>query len=175
MTAGYERHPITSGIRIEEVSRLRRFLKAASSERPAAASDGACRMVVVIDHHAAHIFRSVDGDRAADETTVEPYDPHHFHRHLVHRKEAHYQGDRVPEETSFYAEVTEALAPATELVLIGHGTGKSSAVDALLAHLEKHRPDISRRIVATEAADSSALTEPEAEALAKRHMDPLPI
>ncbi len=140
MTAGYERHPITSGIRIEEVSRLRRFLKAASSERPAAASDGACRMVVVIEHHAAHIFRSVDGDRAADETTVEPYDPHHFHRHLVHRKEAHYQGDRVPEETSFYAEVTEALAP-----------GHRARIDRT-----RHRKEQRRRCAAGASREASA-------------------
>jgi hypothetical protein len=33
--------------------------------------------------------------------TVHPYDPLGFHHHLIHRKEAHYQGERVPEEKSF--------------------------------------------------------------------------
>jgi predicted AAA+ superfamily ATPase len=89
---------------------------------------------------------------------------------LVHRKEAHYQGDRAPEETSFYEEVAAALVPANEIVLIGHGTGKSSAVDFLVEHLRKHHIDISRRVKATETADLSALTEPELEAIAKRHM-----
>lgn len=129
-----------------------------------------CRIVVAIDHHAAHIFRNPGDPRPAKEVTIEPYDPHHFHHHLVHRKEAHYKGDRVPEETSFYEEVAQALVPAQEIVLIGHGTGKSSAVEYLVDYLKKHHVDISRRITATEIADLSALTQPQIEALAKKHL-----
>jgi hypothetical protein len=36
--------------------------------------------------------------------------------------------------------------------------------------LKKHRPDISKRVIATETADLSALTAPEVEAIAKRHL-----
>jgi hypothetical protein len=164
------RRPRSSELGVEEVSQLRRFLNRAGSESPAAKSKQPCLMVVVIDHHAAHIFRRPGQSRPEDSVTVEPYDPQHFHRHLVHRKEAHYQGDRAPEETSFYEEVAAALVPANEIVLIGHGTGKSSAVDFLVAHLRKHHNDISRRVKATETADLSALTDPELEAIAKRHM-----
>ncbi len=127
-------------------------------------------MVVVIDHHAAHLFRDLGGSRPVPEATIEPYDPHHFHHHLIHRKEAHYRGDRVPEETSFYEEVAKELVAADEIVLIGHGTGKSSAVDVLVAWLEKHHAEIARRVVATETADLSALTAPDVESLAKKHM-----
>lgn len=165
------KRPHTSEFGIEEVSRLRRFLKGAASELPSNAPVQADRLVVVIDHHAAHIFRDLGGSRPQNEVTIEPYDPHHFHHHLVHRKEAHYQGDRGPEETSFYEEVAKALVPATEIVLIGHGTGKSSAVDVLVAYLEQHHPEVFRRVMATETADLSALTQPEVEAIAKRHMD----
>jgi hypothetical protein len=169
------KRPHTSEFGVEEVSRLRRFLKGAASELPSNAPVQAGRMVVVIDHHAAHIFRDLGGSRPQNEVTIEPYDPHHFHHHLVHRKEAHYQGDRVPEETSFYEEVAKALVPATEIVLIGHGTGKSSAVAVLVAYLKKHHPEVSRRVMATETTDLSALTEPEVEAIAKRHMDRQPL
>jgi hypothetical protein len=127
-------------------------------------------MIAVIDHHAAHIFRDLGGSGPREEAMIEPYDPHHFHRHLIHRKEAHYRGDRVPEESSFYEEVSQALVPATEIILIGHGTGKSSAVDVLMAYLKKHRPDVAGRVLAMETADLSALTEPGIEAIAKRHM-----
>jgi hypothetical protein len=165
------KRPHASEFGVEEVSRLRRFFKGAASELPSITLAQPGRMVVVIDHHAAHIFRDLGGSRPQNEVTIEPYDPHHFHHHLVHRKEAHYLGDRVPEETSFYEEVAKALVLATEIVLIGHGTGKSSAVDVLVAYLKRHRPEVSRRVVATETADLSALTEPEVEAIAKRHMD----
>jgi len=164
------KRPHGSELGIEEVSRLRRLLKAAQVESPPIESVPAGRMVVVIDHHAAHVFRDLGGSRPQDEATIEPYDPHGYHHHLVHRREAHYRGDRVPEDTSFYEEVTQALVPAREIVLIGSGTGKSSAVDALVAYLAKHRPDISRHVVATEIADLSALTAPDIEAIAKRHM-----
>jgi hypothetical protein len=164
------KRPHTSELGVEEVSRLRRFLKAAASELPSIVPVQAGRMVVVIDHHAAHVFRDLGGSRPKNEVTIEPYDPHHFHHHLVHRKEAHYRGDRVPEETSFYEEVAQALVPAAEIVLIGHGTGKSSAVDVLVAYLKKHHPEVSGRVTATETVDLSALTEPEIEAIAKCHV-----
>jgi len=164
------KRPHTPEIGVAEVSRLRHFLKIADSESVPIQDAQPCRMVVVIDHHSARIFRDLGGTRPKPEVTIEPYDPHDFHHHLVHRKEAHYQGDRVPEETSFYEEVATALVPANEIVLIGHGTGKSSAVDVLVEYLEKHHKSISRKIKATEIADLSALTEPEIEAIAKRHM-----
>jgi len=43
----------------------------------------------------------------------------------------------------------------------------------LKEYLKTHHPDISRRVIATESADLSAVTEPEIEALAKRHMIPV--
>jgi len=164
------KRPQTPELPVAEVSRLRKFLKVADSEPAPVEHQQPCRMVVVIDHHAAHVFRDAGESLPRDQVTIEPYDPHHFHHHLIHRKEAHYQGDRVPEETAFYEEVTAALVPAQEIVLIGHGTGKSSAVDVLVEFLKKHRMDIFRRVKATETADLSALTEPEIEAIAKRHM-----
>jgi hypothetical protein len=36
--------------------------------------------------------------------------------------------------------------------------------------LKSHHPDLFRKVVATENVDLSAITEPEIEALAKKHM-----
>jgi hypothetical protein len=164
------KRPQTPELGIEEVSRLRKFLKDAGTESAPAAPAQPLRMVVVIDHHSAHVYRDLGESRPKEAVSIAPYDPHHFHHHLVHRKEAHYQGDRVPEETSFYEEVAVALGPASEIVLIGSGTGKSSAVAVLAEYLQKHHSNIAERVKATEIADLSALTEPEIETLAKRHM-----
>jgi len=164
------KRPRTPEFGVTEVSRLRKFLKEAGSESVAIESAPPSRMVVVIDHHGAHIFHGQGLDRPTQEASIEPYDPKHFHHHLVHRKEAHFEGDRVPEETSFYEEVAAALRDAGEIVLIGSGTGKSSAVTVLAEYLEKHHSDTARRVKAIEMADLSALTEPEIEAIAKRHM-----
>jgi hypothetical protein len=164
------KRPHTPEVGVEEVSRLRKFLKEAESDSPASKFIQPRRMIVVVDHHAAHIFRDLGESRPQDTGTIKPYDPHHFHHHLVHRKEAHYEGDRVPEETSFYEEVAATLVSANEIVLIGHGSGKSSALSVLQDYLNKHHVDLSRRVKATEIVDLSALTEPEIEAIAKRHM-----
>jgi hypothetical protein len=154
---------------IDEVSRLRKFLKAADAEPAAAERAQDSTTVVVIDHHLAHLFRDANatGQRGAE---IKPYDPHHFHHHLVHRKEAHYQGDRVPEESSFYEEIAQALVSAKDIVLVGHGVGKSSAADALLSHLKAHHPDVAKRIKGVEVADLSALSEPQIEAIVRRKL-----
>jgi hypothetical protein len=164
------KRPRTPELGVEEVSRLRKFLKDAGSESPPSKFVQPCRMVVVIDHHAAHIFRDLGESRPQSAVTITPYDPYHFHRHLVHRKEAHYEGERVPEETSFYEEVAGALVPAHEIVLIGHAAGKSNAAQVLEQYLKKHHIELARRIKAIETADLSALTDPEIEAIAKRHV-----
>ena len=155
---------------VEEVSRLRKFLKEAGPNGDISHANQPNRIIVVIDHHAAHVYQDVDGSRPEDEVTVRPHDPFHFHHHLIHRKEAHYRGERIPEETSFYEEIAKYLAAANEIVLIGHGTGKSSAVEFLTGYLKTHHSEIAQRVRAVETADLSALTEPEIEALAKKHM-----
>jgi len=164
------KRPSTHDLGLEEVSRLRKLLKEAgpSSHLEGPAQSG--RMIVVIDHHTAHVYQDLGGSRPADERKVQPYDPFHFHHHLIHRKEAHYRGERVPEEDSFYEEVAKDVTPADEIVLIGHATGKSNAADFLKEYLKTHHPDVSRRVIAMESADLSAVTEPEIEAIAKRHM-----
>jgi hypothetical protein len=40
---------------------------------------------------------------------VRSYDPFGFQHHLIHKKEAHYKGERVPEEKTFYEEVAQDL------------------------------------------------------------------
>jgi hypothetical protein len=155
---------------VEEVSRLRRFLKEAVTKGDPSHATQPRRVIVVIDHHAAHVYQDFEGTGPEDEVTVRPYDPFHFHHHLVHRKEAHYRGDHVPEEASFYEEIAKDLVPANEIVLIGHGTGKSSGVDYLMVYLKTHHPETAQHVRAVETADLSALTEAEIEAIAKKHM-----
>jgi len=163
------KRPSTRSLEEGEVSRLRRFLHEAGVKAAPGSTEHPGRMIVVIDHHAARLYRDLGGSRPENEAVVKPDDPHGFHRHLIHRKEAHYQGERVPEETSFYEQVATELAAAQQIILIGHGTGKSSALDFLAEYLKTHHPAISQRVIATEVVDLSALTEPEIEAIAEKH------
>ena len=153
-----------------ELARLRRFLNEAGLSAPSPPPKQTGRMIVVIDHHAARLYQDVGGSRPVVEASAKPYDPNGFHRHLIHRKEAHYEGERVPEETSFYEQVANGLVPAQEIILIGHGTGKSSALEFLAHYLKTNHPTIFQRVTATETVDLSSLTEPEIEAIAKKHI-----
>jgi|SRR5579863_256621 len=164
------KRPHTHDLEVEEVARLRRFLHEAGVQESTVETDAHRRTVVVIDHHSARLYQEMDDSHPEDKTTVRPYDPFGFHRHLIHRKEAHYQGERVPEESSFYEEIAKDLVHADEIIVIGHAIGTSSAADFLLEYLKKHHPTIASRIIAAEKADLSALTDPEIEELVKQHM-----
>jgi hypothetical protein len=67
--------PHTPEIGVEEVSRLRKFLKLAGSESPPEKFNQPRRIVAVIDHHAAHIFRDLGESGPQDAATITPYDP----------------------------------------------------------------------------------------------------
>ncbi|MGC1424829.1 MAG: hypothetical protein WA354_18490 [Terracidiphilus sp.] len=164
------KRPSTHSLEEGEVSRLRRFLREADLGAAPNKPVQPIRSIVVIDHHLARVYRDVDGNRAQSEEAARPYDPHGFHRHLIHRKETHYQGQRVPEEPSFYEELAKDLLPSQEIVMVGHGTGTSSALEFLAEYLKKHHATLYQRVIATEIVDLSALTEPEIEAIAKTHM-----
>jgi hypothetical protein len=166
------KRPSTHNLEVEEISRLRSFLKEAGVPGKPAQAHPVGRMVVVIDHHAAHIYHDLGGSKPQDEVTVKPYDPFGFQHHLIHRKEAHYKGDHVPEEDSWYEEIAADLVRAKAIILIGHATGKSSAAGFLSEYLKTHHPETFHRIIANETADLSALTEPEIEAIAKKHLQP---
>ncbi|MGD0730668.1 MAG: hypothetical protein ABR956_05350 [Terracidiphilus sp.] len=163
------KRPSSHNLAVDEISRLRRFLKEAGPAAPAKRSHVG-RMVVIIDHHVAHVLHDLGDSRSQGEAGVKPYDPFGFHRHLIHRKEAHYIGERVPEEDSYYEEIAKDLVPAEEIVLIGHGTGKSNAAGFLAEYLKSHHPEQFQRIVAIETVDLSALTEPQIEEVVKRHI-----
>jgi hypothetical protein len=164
------KRPSIHSLEVEEISRLRSFLKEAGVLGIPTKAHPIGRMVVVIDHHVAHIYHDLGGSRPEDEISVKPYDPFGFQHHLIHRKEAHYKGEHVPEEDSYYEEIAADLVHAEEIILIGHATGKSSAVSFLSEYLRTHHPETFQRIIATETADLSALTEQEIEEIAKKHI-----
>ncbi len=161
----------THNLDVEEIARLRKFLRAAEIQSTPAEASPVGRMVVVIDHHVAHIWHDTGGQREG-EVAVKPYDPFGFQHHLIHRKEAHYKGERVPEEDSWYEAIAQDLAHAATIVLIGHATGTSNAAVFLREYLKTHHPETFQRIIATETADLSALTEPQLEEIARKHLSP---
>src|SRR5262249_5121131 len=61
------KRPHSHDLGVEDVSRLRKLLKDAASGAPAEAPAQPGRMIVVIDHHAAHVYQDLGGSRPAGE------------------------------------------------------------------------------------------------------------
>jgi len=129
-------------------------------------------LVLLIDHRSARFFESVDTPGGLEERErLEPADPHGFRRHIEHRKEADYQGERVPEADEFYERIAQRLRSASSIVLVGDATGKSSALVYLVAYLKKKHKDVADRVIDTEDADLSAITLGQIEEIARRHSE----
>ena len=113
-------------------------------------------LLVVIDHQEARVYRTeVSG--AVPERVV-PYDPHGYGRHL-HSAHEWTDGKRLPERKSFYEAVAKTLQGAEQVLLFGSGTGRSSAMDQLLADLKDHHPDVAGKVIGSVVVDAHHTTE----------------
>ncbi len=99
--------------------------------------------VVWIDHHFAEITRF---DRHA--STFELIH-HRDAPHTIHHKAGTPGPGHVAEDAPYLAEVTQALRPVREILIIGPGQVKSQ----LQSYIERHAPDVAKRILGVEAAD----------------------
>jgi hypothetical protein len=113
-------------------------------------------LLVVIDHREARIYKTELRGTVPERIT--PFDPHGFGRYL-HSVTDDSNGQRKPERKSFYEAVTKSLRGAEQIVLFGTGTGASSAMEQLIAHLKHHHADVAKRIVGSVAVDEHHLTE----------------
>jgi hypothetical protein len=149
-----------------EVADLRHYLALSgiSPETPygtlPAAEPTSVDIIALVDHHGAKLYQlHSSSDQRAE--TIAPYDPHHFLHHLHHRDELREQGQRPPEDLTFYDKIAEALQKADRIVLLCHGTGLSNASNILAERLKKHHPSIYARIVRQAEVNTSAMTEAE--------------
>src|SRR5580692_11655415 len=112
-------------------------------------------LLVVIDHQEARIYRTeVHG---AVPMHIAPYDPHGYGRHL-HSAHEWTDGKRLPEQKSYYEAVAKTLRGADQVLLFGSGTGRSSAMDQLLADLKDHHADVAAKVIGSVVVDAHHTT-----------------
>ncbi|WP_375456598.1 hypothetical protein [uncultured Methylobacterium sp.] len=157
-----------------EVERLRNLMEEAglsahSTEmmlpsRVAAESDA----LMVVDHHEARIYR-LDPETFGGATvaTLRPYNPQGHIHHLAHKEAGNFRGQRVPEDVGFYEGIIMTVRDAPRIAIVGHGTGKSSAMSVLSRRLNEHHADTGKRVVATTNVDLSAATDGQVLALGR--------
>jgi hypothetical protein len=153
----------------EELMQLRHFLDQSQTPTSPPAAAGT-HLLVVIDHHEARIFSAEL--RGTTPHRITPYDPFGFGRELRY-DQTDGTGRRQPEQKSFYESIAKTLQNAQQILLFGAGTGASSAMEQLIADLNKHHHDIAKRIVGSVKIDEHHLTDDELLAKARELFSPV--
>ncbi len=112
--------------------------------------------IVWIDHKEAKVI-AFNGDHV-EHTAIHP---HERSVHLHHKANEVGSGN-APVDKEFLGKVTQALAGAGTILIVGPASAKTE----LAKHLAAHAPDLSARVAAVEAADHPS--EGEMLALARR-------
>jgi hypothetical protein len=114
------------------------------------------------------------------ETTVYPTDaspgdlPQHLlapdregRFHKVHHKAGNPKGTYEADDSAYWREVTDALAPAGAILLLSHGGGKANASHHWVEYVEKHRSDVAAKVVADVRIDIDHLDDTQVLRLAQ--------
>jgi hypothetical protein len=113
-------------------------------------------VVAAIDFHRTRLYAT---DAAAGERPerVVDVDPQGHSREISH-KAGNPGGTYEAGNQDYWREITEALAPAGAILLLGHGNGKANASHQWVAYAEKHAADVAAKVVADVRADIDSLT-----------------
>ena len=113
-------------------------------------------LLVVIDHQEARVYGTEI--HVAVPVRIVPFDPHGYGKHL-HSANEWTDGKRLPERKSFYEAIAKTLRGAEQVLLFGSGTGRSSAMEMLLADLKAHHSDVAEKIIGSVVVDAHHTNE----------------
>jgi hypothetical protein len=108
-------------------------------------------VVAVIGFRESDIYPT-DATREERPARLVAPDPHgrlHKVRHHAGNPSGTYEDD----SSAYWQEITEALAPAAAILVLGHGGGKANASHHWVTYVEKHRPDVAAKLVADVRTD----------------------
>ena len=95
--------------------------------------------------------------------------------HKVHHRAGNPEGAYEDDSPEYWREVTEALAPAAAILLLGHGAGKANASHHWVAYVEKHRKDVAAKVVADVRVDIDHLDDTQVLRLAQYYFAGPPV
>ena len=127
---------------------------AAAANVPESSCDGR-HLLIFMDNHEARLYRTQAPGSAPAVEIMHPFDPTGIRRHLHLKRGVKHQstpvvhGDYVTADPRFLKNVIARLreTEVQEILLAGHGTGKSCAIEALQNALRQHAPELASRVV----------------------------
>jgi hypothetical protein len=158
----------------DAILRVRHFLEEAGvtpahpePEADSPRGDQSHRLVLHLNHAITDVFR-LEGDEV-EHAVLRPHGVWGSGENLTHRHDRDIAGQRAPRDSDYLARITEAMAGADAVLLLGHGTGESDLRKVLLHYLENHRRDLLDRIVGVVTLDDSGLSDDALLAIAREH------
>lgn len=118
------------------------------------------RAVVAIDFNHARIY-AIDAPTHARPDAIRAQDPWNLDHNLYHRDgnpDGHYDIDLIDTD-KFFQTIAHEISAADEVLLLGHGTGKSNASHLFEAYLRRHYSDVADKIVADVRCDIDDITD----------------
>lgn len=173
------RHP---DLDAEAVLRLRQLLSQSGitphqleAARPGPRGDQGERLLVRLDHRGADLYRLAgDTGELVEHTRLRPEGIWGTEQNLSHRHDRDLPGQRAPLDHAYLARITEAIAAADAVLLLGHGHGESDLRQVLLRHIERHHGALLERVAGVSGIDDTACSEAELIALAREHFGNVP-
>mmetsp|Transcript_10230 Transcript_10230/g.18427 ORF Transcript_10230/g.18427 Transcript_10230/m.18427 type:complete len:212 (-) Transcript_10230:805-1440(-) len=123
-------------------------------------------LLIQLDRHGAHVYETLLHGKHAKE--LKPHGQHFKFTHHSHNKriDIHQHSTSViPKD--FLNSLEDTLKHAEAVILIGHGSGKASVVDALVHDLKERHPALLPKIVAKFSIDDKHSTPNELLKLAR--------
>lgn len=126
-------------------------------------------VVAAVMHDQTRIW-ATDAKRGEAPTVVKRPSLEHVHHHVRQGQNAHgHESNRY--ETIYYEGISKSLEPASQILLVGHGKGKSNSMFRFVQHMERHHSKTSQKIVGAIDVNLSALSEPQILAAAREWYD----
>jgi stalled ribosome rescue protein Dom34 len=99
--------------------------------------------LVWIDHVEAHVMHISPDD--VEQSLIQPNEQHH----KLHSRVGTLGSGRAPEDQEYYHRVAQALAGATEILIVGPAQAKLQ----LIKHIHLHDPTLVSKVVGVETVD----------------------
>ncbi len=138
-----------------ELMALRHFLERSEKAKPVEKTNVA-QWLVIIDHHAARIYRSVATGSVPQQ--IRPHASADFDRPSFQARSTAKEKEPL-QALRFFEPVAAVLNGAGAILIFGSGTGASSEMDLFTAWLKERRPEVAKRIIGSAIIDEHHLTE----------------
>lgn len=127
-------------------------------------------VVAAVTHTDTRIW-ATDALRGDKPEVVARPSAEHLHHHVRNEQQTTHGHETNRFEHPYLESVATALDPAGQILLVGHGKGKSNSMLKLIQHLERHHPKTAEKVVSALDINVPALTEPQILAAAREWFD----